>query len=113
MSATILSFRPTVEAPIVFGRGTVMRLIDRASELTRIPVAELLGARRHTDIVWTRWAIMAVAREAGTSLASIGRALRGMDHTSVIHGIRRAAEVAKQDPDFAKLLELLRAEVAQ
>lgn len=95
---------------IVFGRALIARLVDRAAESTDIPKAELVGLSRQRDAAWTRFAIMAVAREHGKPYAQIGRVLGDRDHTSVIHGIARAYEIEATDPDFAELMRLLRAE---
>ena len=47
------------------------------------------------------------AQRRGYSLARIGDAL-GRDHTSVMHGIRRAEELARRDADMRAMLAALR-----
>lgn len=98
--------------PVVFGRALIRRLAMRASLLTGIPQAEITGPGRSRDTAWTRFAIAAVAKENGKSLWQIATVF-GQDHTSVLHGIGRAAILAEQDAEFAELLRLLRAEAAQ
>lgn len=97
-------------APIIFGRAIIRRLIRKASELTAIPEEEIVGKGKVRDVAWTRFAIFVVAREHGKSLWQIGAAFGHMDHTSVKHGLTRAVVIAEQEPDFAELIRLLRLE---
>ena len=55
---------------------------------------------------------MALAKELTTrSLPEIGQAFGGRDHTTVLHGCRKVAELMKSDAeiaeDYRKLLRLL------
>lgn len=109
-----LAFPVERAAPrIVFGRALVLRLAEKASALTRVPITDLLGDCRQKQVAWTRFAVMAVAREQGKTYGQIARVLGGLDHTSVLHGVRRAVQLAAEDPDFARLLALLRIEAEQ
>lgn len=56
-----------------------------------------------------RFAVMKVAREHGRPYALVARHLNLRNHTSIIHGVRRADELERIDPVFAALLGNLRA----
>lgn len=104
---------PPSEPAIVFGRALILDLVRRASELTGISLDELRGPRGIRNIAHTRFAVMKVARERGKSLPQIGRILGHRDHTSIMHGIRRAVELEAADPDFAELVRRLREEAGR
>lgn len=63
------------------------------------------SARR---ISWPRFAVMKVAREQGRTYQMIADHLGMSDHTSVTHGVKRAAEIELFDPVIAKLIVTLR-----
>lgn len=44
-----------------------------------------------------RWEIMAMLRARGNTYPRIGQLLGGMDHSSVLHGCRRHAEISATD----------------
>ena len=52
---------------------------------------QLAAPSRYRSIAWPRFYAMAKMRELGMSYPDVGRRLGGMDHTSVIHGVRRYA----------------------
>lgn len=68
-------------------------------------VAEMLSPNRERRYARARWDAMHLLREMPRnggfirSLTEIGRLMGGMDHTTVLHGIRRRAETiaAKSD----------------
>lgn len=66
-------------------------IVARVADLTGIPVAHLKGVSRQYRVARARQIACFVAqRFTGRSLPQIGRALGGRDHTTVLHGIRRA-----------------------
>lgn len=80
-------------------------IIERAAEISGYPVSVLRGPARDRPICMVRWAIMAILRARGLSLATIGRLLN-RHHTSVISGLERV-ERLRLDPSFAGLLEAI------
>jgi chromosomal replication initiation ATPase DnaA len=67
----------------------------------------LMGESRDAGVVLARWAAMTLAhRLLGYSTPRIGRLLR-RDHTTVLHGIRRIAALAEDQPDLAARLDRL------
>jgi hypothetical protein len=78
-------------------------ILDETAEIFRVPKMALIGAGRARRLALPRFAFYRAVRDTlGLSLPAIGRAMGGRDHTSVIHGLRRADEFLKRDPDFAQ-----------
>ena len=66
----------------------------------------VMGRNRSRRICRARYAIFAALRQQGMSYAKIG-ALTGRDHSTVIHGIKRAKKMTESDPVFARKLKRL------
>lgn len=115
MSGDIAILNQPRRQTIVFGRALIRRLVDLASELTGIPVDELVGPNRVRlrDAAWTRFAVATVAHENGKSMWQIANAFGQRDHSTIMHGIGRSSILSGEDPDFAELLRLLRIEAAK
>jgi chromosomal replication initiation ATPase DnaA len=62
-----------------------------ASLFNVVPPARLLRPGRHRDICSARWIAAWTLRRRGWSTLKIGRFL-GLDHSTVLHGLRRVAE---------------------
>ena len=78
----------------------------------KIRVADLLSKRRSRSIARPRQLAMALAKElTNHSLPEIGDAFGGRDHTTVLHGCRRIAELRETekrlDDDYHNLLRTL------
>lgn len=95
--------------PVVLGGRLVERLAARAAELTGQRASHIMAHDPHAEPTLARFAVYLVAREKGKSYPQIGRAMN-RDHSTVIYGCRRAAEIEKTDEEFATLLRLLRVE---
>lgn len=85
-------------------------IIDTALALSKLDRSELLSTSRVQSTVNIRQAICFVAYEAGFSTAIIGEHI-GRDHTSVIYGRDAARLRAKREPEYALLIDRLRAAV--
>lgn len=88
------------------GRSIVLKLIDRAAELTQEPSAAIRSAQRQRELFLIRAGIVYVARERGRSFPQIGRALN-RDHTSAIHAYRRAKAMLSHDAQFSAFVRAL------
>ena len=109
----VIAFPVQDRAPrIVFGRALIRRLAELAAELTGATFDDIMFNRKW-QFAWTRFAVMQVAREHGKSTSQIGRVLGGLDHSTVITGSRRALVFEAEDPDYARLMALLRAEAVE
>jgi len=90
--------------------GTIQRIQRHVAHYYRISQAELVSNRRPRDVALARQVAYYLARElTPLSLPSIGRRFGGRDHTTVLHGIRKIAELEDSDPRMARDLNALRA----
>lgn len=79
----------------------------------KIKVAEMYSKKRSRIVARPRQMAMAMAKElTPLSLPDIGEAFGGRDHTTVLHGYRKIAELRASNPDinrdFNALLHILR-----
>ena len=73
----------------------VHTFINDAALLFNIPVEVLLSKSRVHIVAHARQWVMYEAAAVGISTTKIGRELGGLDHTTVMHGIRREEERRK------------------
>lgn len=79
-------------------------IVRRAAEMHRIPVAELIGPSRSRFFCEARFATMLALRRRGLSTTRIGRLLGNRDHSSVVHGCRRAEAISAAEPGYADIV---------
>jgi chromosomal replication initiator protein len=84
-----------------FYRPPVVDDIERAARAFGIPAADIRGSARHFKICRARWAAMLLMRRRGLSTTQIGNKIGKRDHTTVMHGLKRAEELMATDRDFA------------
>jgi chromosomal replication initiator protein len=83
------------KAILAQNRGHIARIVDEVAESTGISSSEIYARSRRPSIVRARQLVMFVARnKTDLSLAQIGRALGGLDQSTVRHGI--GAEAARR-----------------
>lgn len=70
---------------------------------------DITGQSRYEPIISARLSGYAIARDLGWSYPAIGRAFGMRDHTTIISGIRRAAERVAADANFAASMHRLHA----
>lgn len=94
-------------------QGIMERMIAFVCAATGLRPTELISNRRSRVQAHGRFAIMwAAKRLTRYSYPRIARALGGFDHSSVIHGCRRAEALRDEDPDFRALSDALIAHFA-
>lgn len=94
---------PTAERPI-----DMATLIEVIAQHFGLSTADLLGKRRTQEVALARQVAMFIARALSRlSLAEIGKALGGRDHTTVLHGISKVEQLLKESPDLARQVESL------
>ena len=91
---------------------TIDNIQKTVAEYYKIRVADLLSKRRNRSIARPRQVAMALAKElTNHSLPEIGDAFGGRDHTTIIHGCKKVAELKESDQviadDYANLLRIL------
>lgn len=83
-------------------------IVERVCAAWEIPQARVISADRSHWASEARHVLMYVLRRTtDLSLPEIGRAMGGMDHSTVTHGIRRTTERMKQDELFARRVAAL------
>jgi chromosomal replication initiator protein len=91
---------------------TIENIQRTVADFYKIRVADLHSSRRSRSITRPRQIAMALAKElTNHSLPEIGDAFGGRDHTTVIHAVRKVAELQETDErvkeDYANLLRML------
>lgn len=91
---------------------TIENIQKTVAEYFKIRVADLLSKRRSRSVARPRQVAMALCKELTShSLPEIGDAFGGRDHTTILHGCRKVAELKEQDgriaEDYANLLRTL------
>lgn len=84
------------------------RAIKVAAQHAGHPTEMLVGPRRWRELVLARFAYIAAMVDRGASYSALGRRL-SRDHSSIMHGHRRAAELRERDPEFVELVERIAA----
>ena len=88
---------------------TVEEIQRKVSEHYNIRLADMIGPKRVRNYARPRQIAMFLAKHmTSRSLPEIGRRFGGRDHTTVMHGVRRIAELKESDHQIADDLELLR-----
>jgi len=89
---------------VLKGRLTFDKLLKCVSRYYNIPTKEIIGSNRKREKVICRQMFCYIAREnmPDTSLKSIGSALGGRDHSTVIHSIQSASDFMQYDQKFKK-----------
>ena len=83
-------------------RVTVEEIQKKVAEYYNIKVADMHSARRSVAVARPRQVAMYLAKQLTTkSLPEIGRKFGGKDHTTVMHAVKRIAELSQQDSDLA------------
>lgn len=91
---------------------TIENIQKTVAEYFNIRLADISGKSRTRSIARPRQIAMSIAKElTNKSLPEIGQAFGGRDHTTVLHGCRKVAELKESDSaireDCANLLRLL------
>ncbi len=74
---------------------SIINLIMRSCELTKIPFGKLISVSRVRDIVEVRHVLMYIIfnRYPGITLKKIGSYFGGRDHSSVIHAVEKVTNM--------------------
>ncbi|MEQ8844853.1 MAG: chromosomal replication initiator protein DnaA [Phycisphaerales bacterium] len=89
---------------------TMQAVLDATTGFYGVKLADLQARKKTRSIARPRQVVMYLARKhTRHSLEEIGGYLGGRDHTTVMHGASKVAELLKTDPAFAAELERLEA----
>ena len=91
---------------------TIENIQKTVAEYYKIRTSDLLSSRRSRSITRPRQLAMALSKElTNHSLPEIGEAFGGRDHTTILHGCRKIAELREADPkiseDYINLMRTL------
>jgi chromosomal replication initiator protein len=91
---------------------TIENIQRTVAEYYKIRIGDLSSSKRSRSIARPRQVAMALAKElTNHSLPEIGNAFGGRDHTTILHGCRKIAELrvsdAKISEDYTNLLRIL------
>ena len=81
-------------------------LLQTACRVFNVTVEELLGPSCARRIAYARFALAWAMRkhDPSRSFQAIGATLGGRDHATILHAIKRAEELARDDADYARQL---------
>jgi len=91
---------------------TIENIQKTVAEYYKIRSSDLLSNRRSRSITRPRQLAMALSKElTNHSLPEIGEAFGGRDHTTVLHGCRKIAELRESDvkinEDYMNMMRIL------
>jgi hypothetical protein len=113
----ILTENEVEEAHAIFerrtgGRPSIECIQRLACQHFNLSHTEFLSMRRTKSLVRPRQIAMFLAKElTHKSLPEIGRKFRGMDHTTVLHAIRKVAELIEVDDGMKAAVGELRSQI--
>ncbi|MDT0594829.1 chromosomal replication initiator protein DnaA [Glaciecola petra] len=82
---------------------TIDNIIKTVADYYKIKVSEILSKRRTRSVARPRQMAMALAKElTSNSYPEIGNNFGGRDHTTVIHAVRKVAELRADDHDITE-----------
>lgn len=88
--------------------GPGRRVLARASQLSRLVEADILGPGRTRLLCRPRYAIAFVMHELGWSITRIGELLGGRDHSTIFNALKHARVMIENDAKFADWVDQLR-----
>lgn len=86
----------------------IIGLQEYAAGLFRVTRDALVSRRRTDKLARARWALMLVYYEMGWSYSRIALAVNRADHTTAIHGVKRAVELCNTDASYRDTVNILR-----
>lgn len=91
---------------------TPQLIINVVSEHFGINSLDIIGQKRSKELVFPRQIVMYLCGEMTTeSLQSIGKALGGRDHTTIIHGTKKISSELKTDENLKNTIDILKKKI--
>ena len=92
---------------------TAELIINTVAEHFNIPVQDIKGSKRNSEIVQPRQIVMYLCRNmTNMSFNSIGDALGKRDHSTVIYGINKVEDDIKQFDEFRRTIDVLKKKIS-
>lgn len=76
-------------------------IINECARLFDVHPRDLVGNTRFGFLIPARFALYKALRMRAWSTSMIGRAIGGRDHSTILHGLKRAEYMMDRDPHFA------------
>jgi chromosomal replication initiator protein len=87
---------------------TIEHIQRKAAEFFGIKLSDMRARNRTKAVAFPRQIAMYLARQlTHASLAEVGRAFGGKDHTTVLHAVEKIQLLLQEDPKFKKTLDTL------
>lgn len=91
-------------------RISLKEIVDLVSAELDVPADDIVSKKRSADIAWARQVAIYLSRElTDNSLARIGEAFGGRDHSTVLHSYNKVAELIEEDEQVLWLINDLKA----
>jgi chromosomal replication initiator protein len=85
---------------------TIEQIQRRVGDFFDIKISELKAKSRTKTVAFPRQVAMYLARQlTHASLAEIGRAFGGKDHTTVLHAVDKIRRLLEEDPKLRKSID--------
>ncbi len=92
---------------------TAELILNTVAEHFNIPVQDIKGSKRNSEIVQPRQIVMYLCRNmTNMSFNSIGEALGKRDHSTVIYGINKVEDDIKQYDEFRRTIDVLKKKIS-
>jgi len=87
---------------------TIEHIQRKAAEFFSIKLSDMRAKNRTKAVAFPRQIAMYLARQlTHASLAEVGRAFGGKDHTTVLHAVEKVQTLLQEDPKFKKTVDTL------
>lgn len=83
------------------------KLLDACQELFDVHPRDLVSDARFGFLMPARFALYKSMHMRGLAYAEIGRRCGNRDHSTIIHGVRRADYFMERDPEYARKVNVL------
>ena len=90
---------------------TIAEIITATAEAFEVNRADITGPSRQTVFTHPRFAVFALAREAGYTMPAIGARIGGRDHSTVLSGLRRITVICATDRQFRETYTALQTQL--
>ncbi|PWU18022.1 MAG: chromosomal replication initiator protein DnaA, partial [Candidatus Rokuibacteriota bacterium] len=93
---------------------TIDQIQRKVAEFFGVKLTDMRAKTRTQAVAFPRQISMYLARQlTHASLAEIGRAFGGKDHTTVLHAVSKVHALLQEDPKFKKTLDTLTQTITQ
>jgi chromosomal replication initiator protein len=87
---------------------TIEHVQKKAAEFFGIKLSDMRAKNRTRAVAFPRQVAMYLARQlTHSSLAEVGKAFGGKDHTTVLHAVEKIQALAHEDPKFKKTIDTI------